>query len=73
MEIIKNVQGDFRQKQILNSWQEFLKNFGDSKCTIAKFEATVTSGIYIRTLSTMFGGYSLAYSIKRLNIGEYKI
>jgi tRNA pseudouridine55 synthase len=31
MEIIKNVQGDFRQKQILNSWQEFLKNFGDSK------------------------------------------
>jgi tRNA U55 pseudouridine synthase TruB len=50
-----------------------LKEFGDSKCIIARFEASVTSGIYIRTLATMFGVNSLAYSIKRTKVGEYEM
>lgn len=71
IEIIKKVKGDFRQEEILKSWQKFLKENKDKKFMIATFEANVSSGIYIRTLATMFGG--LAYSIKRVKIGEFEI
>jgi tRNA pseudouridine(55) synthase len=72
IEIIQKVSGDFRQKEIIDGWQKFLKDSKDRKCAIATFEATVSSGVYIRTLATMFGGPALAYSIRRIKVGGYK-
>ncbi len=69
IEIIKKVEGDFRQEEIITGWQNFLQKNKDKKCIIAKFEANVSSGVYIRTLATMLGG--LAYSIKRIKIESF--
>lgn len=66
IEIIKKVQGDFRQEEILKGWQEFIKEHGQEKYAIATIEATVSSGIYIRTICQLLGG--LAYSIDRTKI-----
>ncbi len=73
IEIIKKVEGDFRQKETIDGWQKFLENNKDKKCLIATFETTVSSGVYIRTLATMFGGPALAYSIKRLKVGGFSL
>lgn len=66
LEIIKKIEGDFRQQEILTGWQNFIKDHGGEKCLIGEFEATVSSGVYIRTLATILGG--LAYSIRRIRI-----
>ncbi len=71
IEIVKKVQGDFRQKEIIDSWNKILEKYPNRKCLIATFEATVSSGIYIRTLANIFGG--LAYSIKRVRIGDFEL
>jgi tRNA pseudouridine(55) synthase len=66
IEIIKKVEGDFRQEEILKGWQDFIKEHGQEKCLIGIFEATVSSGVYIRTLATILGG--VAYKIDRKKI-----
>ncbi len=68
IEIIKKVEGDFRQEEILRALEEFVSKHGEEECLIGIFEASVTSGVYIRTLATMFGG--VAYSIKRVRVGK---
>ena len=73
IEIIQKVEGDFRQKEIIESWQKLIDQLDNKKYLVATFEAVVSSGVYIRTLATMFGGPALAYSIKRTKVGEYKI
>jgi tRNA pseudouridine(55) synthase len=76
IEIIKNVQGDFRQEEILEGWRKFLDENENKECFIAKCEATVSSGIYIRSIAVEVGKIldapSLAYSIKRTSVGKYK-
>ena len=67
IEIIKMIEGDFRQEEILSGWEKFVSRHGKEKCLIGEFEASVTSGVYIRTLATMFGG--VAYGIKRVRVG----
>lgn len=76
LNIIEKVEGDFRQEEIAKSWNKFLENKNSEACTIATLEATVTSGVYVRTIATLIGEYlrvpALAYSIKRIRVGEYK-
>ncbi len=77
LNIIEKVEGDFRQEEITKSWNKFLENKNSEACTIATFEATVTSGVYVRTIATLIGRYlgipALAYSIKRIRVGEYRL
>ncbi|MDO8565123.1 MAG: hypothetical protein Q7R67_00650 [bacterium] len=71
------VKGDFRQKEIIKSWQKVLKDKEGEKFLISKFEADVSSGTYIRGLAHEMGKIlktsALAWSIKRTRVGEYKI
>ena len=73
IEIIQKVEGDFRQEEIIKGWKKVINEFENRKCLIATFETTVTSGVYIRTLATMFDGPALAYSLKRTKVGEYSV
>lgn len=74
---IDKVKGDFRQKEIIKSWQEVLRGKEDEKFLISKLEADVSSGTYIRGLAHEMGKIlktnALAWSIKRTRVGEYKI
>ena len=75
--VIKKVEGGFRQKEVIEGWQEFLVEKKDRQCIIATLEATVTTGVYIRTLATLIGEAlgtpALAYSIERIKVGECKV
>lgn len=74
-EKIHKVQGDFRQKDILDSWNSFYNQ--DEQVLVSLFRSTVSSGTYIRSLAHEFGkkvgSGALAYSIKRTRVGKYRI
>ncbi len=77
---IKKVQGDFRQKEILEIWRKKLKQ-GQSLLKkeeyfyIANLEIKCGTGTYVRgivnSLSENIRIPALAYSIKRTKIGKY--
>lgn len=70
LEIVQNrvelVTGDFRQSEILSSWNSLNIN---GELLILKFRAEVSSGTYIRSLCTEIGKHlgsdGIAWSIKR--------
>lgn len=74
-EKIRLVNGDFRQREICDRWNEVADC--DLKFCIAKFRAKVSSGTYIRVLAMEMGEKlgvpALAYSIKRIQVGDYKL
>ncbi len=76
IEVIKKVEGDFRQNEIIEGWQNFLEDSGDKKCVLVTFETSVSSGVYVRSIAVAIGEAlgvpSLAYSITRTRVGEYK-
>lgn len=72
---IENVQGDFRQKEILEGWKEFLTT--PSTFPLLHFSVSCSSGTYVRSLANQFGkdlgGSSLAFVISRVKIGDFVI
>jgi tRNA U55 pseudouridine synthase TruB len=84
---IKKVNGDFRQEKILHGWDKVFakKTKGKARKTksdpiqfpILKIRVKCASGSYMRTLAELIGEKlkvpSLAYSIKRISIGEYRM
>jgi tRNA pseudouridine55 synthase len=75
LEKINKVQGDFRQKEIIKSWEKSVDR--ESRYMVSKFVADVSSGTYIRGLAhdmgKLLGTNAIAYSIKRTRVGEYKL
>lgn len=70
------VSGDFRQKEIIQKWDDYLSS-SDEMYTIFKCEVQCSSGTYVRQLvndiGTMLNVPCLTFSIKRTKIGEYTI
>lgn len=70
---VKKVNGDFRQKEIIELWDKNLKDKKDS-FKIIKIKVKCSSGTYMRSLAHNLGSTlgvpALAYSIKRIKIGE---
>ncbi|PIP87204.1 hypothetical protein COW81_01465 [Candidatus Campbellbacteria bacterium CG22_combo_CG10-13_8_21_14_all_36_13] len=73
IEKIKKIDGDFRQMEIINSWQEKIDDMG--QFFVAKFIANVSSGTYIRVLANEIAEEvntkGIAFSIKRTKIGDF--
>ena len=71
---IAKVKGDFRQKEILKTWEKFLKGSQD-KFYIASFHIKCASGTYVRgiadSLGEKVGMPALALKIKRTKVGKY--
>ncbi len=74
---INLVQGDFRQKEIIKTWQVTLRDREAEQFLVSKFTADVSSGTYIRALANEMGKIlntsALAYSIKRTRVGEFRL
>jgi len=70
--IIK-VKGDFRQKEILESWKDFLKGRESESFKGIKIKVSCSSGTYMRTLAEnigkKIGAHAIAWHIKRTKIG----
>ena len=75
IEDLKTVQGDFRQEEIINDWQNLLRTQQDIILPLATFTVTCTSGTYVRSLAHRMGtalGYgALATRIQRTRVGNY--
>ena len=73
---INRVGGDFRQEICISKWKEILKNL-DNNFYIAKINAEVSSGTYMRTLAYEWGKKvgvpTLAYKIIRTQVEDFRI
>lgn len=74
IDIVRKVEGDFRQEEIIQKWQEVL-NTNNQTYILVDCVVDVSSGTYIRTLCADIGKAlgvpALAYHIKRIRVGEY--
>lgn len=77
---ISKVKGDFRQKNIVKKWKNFLakKNGREKKVfSLLSLKVSCGSGTYMRSLAHKLGDKikipALAYRIKRTRVGKYKI
>jgi tRNA pseudouridine55 synthase len=79
---IKKVKGDFRQDDILKTWQKSLPQDpvlgkGKEYFYIGSFKIKCSSGTYVRVVADLFGKKigipALAYSIKRTKVGKFMI
>ena len=78
IERISKVKGDFRQNEIIESWQSLKGSNKDSnEFSIIKIHVKSSSGAYMRTLAQKLGEslgtQALAWKIKRTKIGEYNL
>lgn len=77
LQSIKLVKGDFRQPEIIKSWQKYFSASLQSNFTTYTLEVKCSSGTYIRSLAHRIGlelNYpTLALSIKRTQVGPYLI
>lgn len=77
IENISKVNGEFRQKEIIEKWKEFGSKNQIVKFMMIKLKVSCSSGTYMRSLAHRIGKDigipSLAYSIKRTRINGYKI
>ncbi len=84
-EMIGSVNGDFRQKEILESWENVFKDKGEESYQIATLTISCGSGTYVRVIANDIGealsdprseftnSPALAFHIKRTKIGDFKI
>jgi tRNA pseudouridine55 synthase len=75
---IHKVSGDFRQTEVLKSWEKLNQQFkAKDELTILNINFEVSSGTYIRTLAHELGKKlncpALLYQLNRTSIGSYKI
>jgi tRNA pseudouridine55 synthase len=76
-EMISNVSGDFRQKEIVDLWEKELENKKDLNFQVVKLRINCGSGVYVRSIANdmgvALGVPALALSIVRTKIGEYSV
>lgn len=74
---VSGVNGDFRQKEIIESWKSLLSKSNCNEFTIIKITLDVSSGFYVRVFADMlgrrFGVGAIALSIKRIKAGNFSI
>ena len=74
-ERIIKVKGDFRQQEIIDSWQENLSDKNQENFSLITIEVSCSSGTYMRTLSEEIGKKlgvpAIAWKIKRLKVANY--
>ncbi len=76
-EKLANVKGDFRQEEIIDIWENELRNKEDEKYPVIKLRISCGSGVYVRVIAQEIGEKlglpSLALKIVRTKVGEYYI
>ncbi|MFA6515284.1 MAG: hypothetical protein WCT42_03415 [Candidatus Paceibacterota bacterium] len=74
---ISQVGGDFRQKEILNIWQNILKDKKEENFKTITLKIACGSGVYVRFIAheigLALGIPTLALHIKRTEVGNYKL
>jgi len=76
-ENIKKVNGNFRQEEILKTWEDFFINTKHTEFPIFHCKITCSSGTYMRGIAheigQKIGSGAIALSIKRTKVGKFDI
>ncbi len=71
---IKYINGDFRQDEIIDCWENFKRKNVERELLKVKIRVNCSTGTYIRRVANDLGekldSYAFAYSIKRTGIGD---
>jgi tRNA pseudouridine55 synthase len=77
MKQIDSVDGDFRQKEIKKTWEEFFKKNNNQTFQIAQFNISCSSGTYIRSLTNELGEQlgtgAITLDILRTKVGDAEL
>jgi tRNA pseudouridine55 synthase len=72
---INTVEGDFRQTEIISLWKKLFSKVRPHEFAKVKIRVDCSSGTYIRSIANDVGAKlgigGLAYSIKRIKIGDF--
>ena len=75
IENVSKVNGDFRQKEIIEGWKKFESEHGAENFLVIKLRVSCGSGTYMRSLAERIGREAgtatFALSIERTKIGEF--
>jgi tRNA pseudouridine(55) synthase len=64
---ISLVKGDFRQAEVIESWEKVMEGKKEQGFIIKKYKVRCSSGTYVRSIANDWGG--VAFSIKRTKVG----
>jgi tRNA pseudouridine55 synthase len=74
---IESVEGDFRQKEIKNRWEEWFSVNNNQTFYTARFKLSCSSGTYVRVLAhelgKKLGSGAIAFEILRIKVGSYSL
>jgi tRNA pseudouridine55 synthase len=74
---INNVTGDFRQKEIIDTWNNYFAEAREKVWTIAQVKISCSSGTYMRSLAQHIGedvaGAGCLHSLIRTKIGDQTV
>jgi tRNA pseudouridine55 synthase len=74
---IRKISGDFRQKEIIATWNKFFNNTLIGNFPVAKIKIHASSGTYVRSIANDIGKNlktgAIALNIKRTLVGNYKL
>lgn len=72
---IEKVEGDFRQKECIEGWMDFRRQYQNEKVAVSTFKIYCSSGTYVRALASdigeVLGCGAIASSIIRVGVGSY--
>ena len=72
---IKEVKGDLRQKEVMQSWEKFSAKNKSKKYKVAKLRVQMTKGLYVRSLcvdiANKLDSCGFVYSLVRTKNGKY--
>jgi tRNA pseudouridine55 synthase len=73
---VKSMEGDFRQKEIIKTWEKIKIEFKNEEFIKAKIKISCSTGTYIRRMASdlgiRLGTGAFALSIKRIRVGEFE-
>lgn len=74
---VNDVNGDFRQSDIISMWKEKLEHTSVKEFVVAEVDLSVSSGFYVRQyahdIGEMLGVPACALSILRTRVGEWSV
>ena len=74
---ISRVSGDFRQSEIISSWDQLFANTSQENFQLVSFKISVSGGTYIRgivhSLGEKLGCGACIVSLHRTEVGDFKL
>ncbi len=74
---VKAVKGEFRQDEVLQSWDSFFEKNKQKEFIVAKIKIDSSSGVYVRSIANDIGEKlgcgAIALNIVRTRVGKYSI